>query len=153
MYAGIDPGKTGAIAFVSDEGDLREVMDFGEAFPKLRLLLSQTRFVYLEEVHAMPKQGVSSTFTFGQNYGWWKGFLQALDVSFKTIRPQDWGKGLVPKKGTITDKPGLDVARQIYPDAPLHLKKHHNRADALLLARVCWQREKGVAAKGDEWDV
>ena len=141
MYLGIDPGKTGAMAVLDKGGEFVEVVDFEEVLPRIRLLAKTVKFAYLEEVHAMPGQGVSSTFTFGENSGWWKGILQAFEIPFKTIRPQDWQKGLVPKKNNLTDKPGLAVARQLYPDAPLNLKKHHNRADAILLARVCWQQE------------
>ena len=145
FYLGIDPGKTGALAVIDSEGRFIDVVDFEESFDYLAGSVEQHsanfHFAYLEEVHSMPKQGVASTFAFGQNYGWWKGVLQALRIPFKTVRPQDWQKGLVPKKNGLTDKPGLDVARQLYPEAPLNLKKHHNRADAILLARVCLQRE------------
>ena len=141
MFIGIDPGKTGAFAVIDNDGKFVEVVDFDEALPRLKLLAPSIQFGYLEEVHAMPKQGVSSTFSFGTNYGWWRGVLQALEIPFKTVRPQDWQKGVVPKKGGLTDKPGLDIARQMFPGAPLSLKKHHNRADAILLAHVCWQRE------------
>lgn len=141
MYIGIDPGKTGAMAILSDKGEFLEVIDFEEVLPRIRLLAPDIKFAYLEQVHAMPGQGVSSTFTFGENLGWWKGILQAFEIPFKSIRPQDWQKNLVPKKLSTTDKPGLGVARQMYPSAPLHLKKHHNRADAILIARVCYKRE------------
>lgn len=144
-YIGIDPGKTGAMAVLNDQGKLVDVKDFQECFMPLKEAITamgvESYIAYLEEVHSMPKQGVASTFAFGENFGWWKGILQAFGISFKTVRPQDWQKGLVPKKNNLTDKPGLAVARQLYPDAPLNLKKHHNRADAILLARVCWQRE------------
>ena len=141
-YIGIDPGKTGAMAIINEDGSFIRVVDFEEAFNILRdRYLDELEMAYLEEVHSMPKQGVASTFAFGENFGWWKGILQAFGIPFKTIRPQDWQKGLVPKRGTLTDKPSLSVARQLYPEAPLNLKKHHNRADAILIARVCWQRE------------
>lgn len=141
MYLGIDPGKTGAMAVLDKGGEFVEVVDFEEVLPRIRLLAKTVKFAYLEEVHAMPGQGVSSTFTFGENSGWWKGILQAFEIPFKTIRPQDWQKGLVPKRGKLTEKPGLEVARQMFPMAPLNLKKHHNRADALLIARVCYERQ------------
>ena len=141
MFAGIDPGKTGAIAFMDDKGNFSQVHDFSEASAEVKRLATDIQFCYLEEVHAMPKQGVVSTFTFGENFGWWKGFLTGLGIPFKTIRPQDWQKGLVPKRGGMTDKPSLDVARQMYPEAPLPRKKDHNRADAILIARVCYEKE------------
>lgn len=141
LFCGIDPGKTGAIAFLYREGAFAKVCDFEEAFHVVDQMKTEIACAYLEEVHAMPGQGVSSTFSFGENFGWWKGVLQAFGIPFKTIRPQDWQKGLVPKRGTLTEKPSLAVARQLYPEAPLNLKKHHNRADAILIARVCYERE------------
>lgn len=145
LYLGIDPGKTGAMAIFCGDAKNPHVVDFEEAFDTLarsvETFTAKRHIAYLEEVHSMPKQGVASTFAFGENFGWWKGILQAFGIPFKTIRPQDWQKGLVPKRGTLTDKPSLSVARQLYPEAPLSLKKHHNRADAILIARVCWQRE------------
>lgn len=142
LFCGADPGKTGAIAYFDEDGKFLWVDDFEDCFEVLCEHAPSIKCTYLEEVHAMPGQGVSSTFNFGQNFGWWKGVLQALGIPFKTIRPQDWQKGLVPKRGTLTDKPSLDVARQLYPEAPLSLKKHHNRADAILIGRVCYERER-----------
>lgn len=142
FYAGIDPGKTGAIAFLDENGTLDSVEDFPQSLAVVKDKVADIKMVYLEEVHAMPKQGVVSTFTFGENFGWWKGVLSALGIPFRTVRPQDWQKGLVPKRGGMTDKPGLEVARQMFPDAPLSRKKDHNRADALLLAYVCFRDTK-----------
>lgn len=142
LFAGIDPGKTGALAFIDGQGEFVGVYDFGEALEPLRNERERLVCVYLEEVHSMPGQGVVSTFSFGENFGWWKGVLAGMSVPFKTIRPQEWQKGLVPKRGKSTDKPGLAVARQLYPTAPLSRKKDHNRADALLIARVCQREEK-----------
>ena len=141
FFCGTDPGKTGAIAYFDEEGNFFNVDDFENCFETLATRRNLIKCAYLEEVHAMPGQGVSSTFSFGENFGWWKGVLQAFGIPFKTIRPQDWQKGLVPKRGTLTEKPSLAVARQLYPEAPLNLKKHHNRADAILIARVCYERE------------
>lgn len=137
---GIDPGKTGAIAFLDDSGRFVDVFDFIDAFGPLAERRSDVAFCFLEEVHSMPGQGVASTFSFGENFGWWKGVLTAFGIPFRTIRPQDWQKNLVPKK-TSSEKPGLYVARQMFPEAPLGRKKDHNRADAILIAKVCYDRE------------
>ena len=141
MYLGIDPGKTGAMAVLDKGGEFVEVVDFEEVLPRIRLLASEATCAYLEKVHSMRGQGVSSTFSFGENFGWWQGILQALEIPYKLISPQDWQKGLVPKKEKKSEKPGLEVARAVFPMAPLDLKKHHNRADALLIAKVCHERE------------
>ena len=107
MYLGIDPGKTGAMAVLDKGGEFVEVIDFEEVLPRIRLLAKTVKFAYLEEVHAMPGQGVSSTFTFGENSGWWKGILQAFEIPFKTIRPQDWQKVLFRSVGSSPRSPDL----------------------------------------------
>lgn len=139
MYAGIDPGKEGAIALLDSNGNFVELADYSEALGFLEKHKNDIKFVYLERVHSMPKQGVSSTFNFGENYGWWQGVLQGLKIPFETKPPQEWQKGFDIKKSKSDAKPSLEIARKTFPKAPLNLKKHHNRADALLIAYKCWQ--------------
>ena len=141
MYIGIDPGKTGAVAILDDKGNYINVLDFGqeELMPTLIGYAPVVKFAYLEKVHSMPGQGVVSTFSFGENFGWWQGVLGSLGIPYTTIRPQDWMKKYSLQKSSSSDKPGLEVARKLFPEAPLCLKKHHNRADALLIARACWE--------------
>ena len=141
MYIGIDPGKTGAVAILDDKGNYINVLDFGQEGLMSTLIgyAPVVKFAYLEKVHSMPGQGVVSTFSFGENFGWWRGVLCSLGIPYTTIRPQDWMKKYSLHKSSSSDKPGLEVARKLFPEAPLHLKKHHNRADALLIARACWE--------------
>lgn len=141
MYIGIDPGKTGAMAILDNKGNYINVLDFGqeELMPALIDYAPVVKFAYLEKVHSMPGQGVVSTFSFGENFGWWQGVLSSLGIPYTTIRPQDWMKKYSLQKSSSSDKPGLEAARKLFPEAPLHLKKHHNRADALLIARACWE--------------
>ena len=141
MYIGVDPGKTGAVAILDDKGKYINVLDFGQEGLMSALIdyAPVVKFAYLEKVHSMPGQGVVSTFSFGENFGWWQGVLGSLGIPYTTIRPQDWMKKYSLQKSSASDKPGLEVARTLFPEAPLHLKKHHNRADALLIARACWE--------------
>ena len=141
MYIGIDPGKTGAVAILDDKCNYINVLDFGQEglMPALIGYAPVVKFAYLEKVHSMPGQGVVSTFSFGENFGWWQGVLGSLGIPYTTIRPQDWMKKYSLQKSSASDKPGLEVARKLFPEAPLSLKKHHNRADALLIARACWE--------------
>lgn len=142
MYIGIDPGKTGAVAILDDKGKYFDVLDFDD--PRLLETLTELspvlNFAFLEKVHSMPGQGVVSTFSFGENFGWWQGVLGAIGVPYVFVRPQDWMKRFSLQKSSPSDKPGLEVARKLFPEAPLSLKKHHNRADALLIARACWEK-------------
>lgn len=141
VYAGIDPGKTGAYAIVSDDGTTYEAFDWPgdevSAANEIQEIVSNfdIRHCILESVHSMPKQGISSTFAFGTNFGIWRGILAANSIPFSLVRPQQWQKGLISKNdGKDTKERSLTVARRLFPDAELHLKKHNGRADALLMA-------------------
>lgn len=146
MYIGIDPGKTGALAVVNEKGLFVCVIDYEphEVLEWLYENLNNINYGYLESVHSMPRQGVVSTFNFGENFGWWKGVLLSLEIKHELVPPRVWMKKYFLKKESAYDKPGLELARKMFPEAPLSLKKHHNRADALLLAYQCWEEHNGV---------
>lgn len=144
LYIGVDPGKTGALAILGKDGRLFEnfLYDFSDRQYFINdfntLFSSMSVKAYLENVHSMPCQGVASTFLFGEVFGWWKGAFEALGIDFSLITPQAWQKKFSLRKTADCVKPSLMLARGMFPEADLHLKKHHNRADALLIARACW---------------
>jgi hypothetical protein len=87
--------------------------------------------VYIEESQPMPNQGSRSMFTIGLGYGLWIGLLTTLQLPYTPIRPGIWKRSLALGK----DKEASRLrAMQLYPGADLRLKKHHGRAEALLLA-------------------
>lgn len=94
------------------------------------------RLAIIEQVSAMPKQGVSSTFKFADVFGQVKGICAALRIPVRLVRPQDWKKGLFNKSdGSDPKKAGLAIARRMFPRVDwLSRAKDHNRADALLIA-------------------
>ncbi len=97
---------------------------------------------YIEDVHAMPKQGVTSTFKFGEAYGKLQGILTAYSIPFERVRPQVWQKaiGFKSKKGaTKTEhKRGLkELAQELYPQQKLT----NEVADALLIAEYARRKE------------
>lgn len=149
MKIGIDPGLTGAIAFLRDEYmectglyDM-PVLSFGtnkhqvNAAELAKIIHNggnnETPVIYLEQVNAMPGQGVSSMFNFGMGYGVVQGICGALGYPMVLVRPNAWKRiaGLLgkPKEAART------LAQQLYPEQDLSLKKHVGRADALLIAR------------------
>lgn len=146
-YVGIDPGQTGAIAVLSD-GGIPKVWEWPGDEIAAAEIVREIVFSFdvclcaLEAVSAMPKQGVSSTFKFGANWGIWRGILAALQVPFILVRPQEWQKNIVPKKASPDEKPSLAVARRMFPDVDMHRKKDHGMADALLLAYYAKQHGK-----------
>ena len=139
-FIGIDPGKTGAAALITDEGN-HEILDY----PGSPSLIVETFMGWeskyniimaaLEKVGARPGQGVVSMFTFGRNLGAWEGIISAFSIPFMMPTPRQWQKGIIdPKAGTDTKTRSLNTARRLFPDASLSRKKDHGRSDALLLA-------------------
>ncbi len=131
MILGIDPGKSGGIAWVSPDNALIYKMPETErdVWELLRSFAPNTRKAYLEKVHSMPNQGVSSTFKFGTSYGMLWGFLVALEVPFEFVTPQKWQKAMgCLSKGdkNVTKR----RAQELYPNERLT----HATADAALIA-------------------
>ena len=140
----VDPGASGAIAVLRD--GVPEVIDMpvgeikvGKTMRKrispellgheLRNLLP-VDVAYIEEVAAMPKQGVSSTFSFGQSHGLVLGAVTALGIRVVRIRPQLWQK-IISARGDPRIR-----AMELFPEMTPQLKrkKDEGRADAILIA-------------------
>ena len=151
LFIGIDPGQSGALAVIGDDF-VETVIPFSEsAYRKTLLDLDAKRvmsdvklFAVVEHVGPMPKQGVSSTFKFGMNFGWIQGLLCAIGVPFELVRPQKWKKMF---SCTSDKNTSIDVAQRMFPSVPLFAtprcrKPHDGMAEALLMAeyaRRIWQ--------------
>jgi crossover junction endodeoxyribonuclease RuvC len=163
MIIGIDPGLYGAIGVLTDQGQFLAVHDMprvlvnpsavvkervdGAALRSLLQDLQLTRtisYVVVERVHAHPDQGVSSVFSFGHSLGVIEGVLASLKLTYELVTPQAWKKyyKLTGKKKDAKEQ-GRAVAIKLFPDAPLGLKKHADRAEALLLARYVVKESHG----------
>lgn len=136
MIIGIDPGKTGAIAFIDSAGALVE--DCPDTYQSAADLViareDQISHAFIELVHSMPKQGVASSFSFGKGFGAWLGILAGRRISYTLISPQEWKRhhGLIK-----ADKDASRVrAAQLYPAlaGDLRRAKDDGRAEALLIA-------------------
>lgn len=135
---GIDPGKTGAMALLTED----ETVDFAE-FSDLRSLHSvmnewKPTHAIIEKVHAMPGQGVSSTFTFGYYAGLAEGLIISLGIPYEFVRPQQWQKGLYAvSDGKEKKVRSINAAKRLFPKLQrvFKFKKDHNKAEALLIAR------------------
>lgn len=144
ITVGIDPGNTGAIAFI--HGRFVTVVDMPlmangkkqQVNPAelSRILMDNIHEfdceIFIEKVSAMPGQGVSSMFNFGMGYGVIQGVVAALGYRYQLVTPQKWKKvaGLIGKEKDNA----RTLAQQLYPDAPLGRKKDIGRADAILIA-------------------
>ena len=147
---GCDPGALGAIAILEDDGKLVHVFDMpsvevvvgGKAkrrvspemlAAELRLYANQGAVCYVEQVGAMPGQGVSSMFAFGQAFGIVLGVMAGLAIPTQTVTPSKWKKDL--KLNT-----GKDAARakaaQIWPAHAGEFKrvKDDGKAESALIA-------------------
>jgi crossover junction endodeoxyribonuclease RuvC len=155
MIIGIDPGMTGALALLDDDLELVDAYDMPVADGKITAVFIAVWLeqicvthgtapqVVIENVHAMPGQGVSTTFKFGKAAGIVEGVSCAHPQAF--ISPQQWKKhcGLKKKPGQ-SDSEAKDMSRllaiQTWPSqAEGHFKfkaKGQARADAALLAKA-----------------
>lgn len=149
-FIGIDPGITGAIASISSQGiqfiDCPIIKISGQTKPNPTLMASELKrlathnsIVIIESVHAMPKQGVCSMFSFGMGYGVWLGIIAALNIPVEFVTPQSWKKYY--RLGSDKEA-SRAMALQLFPNESdnLKLKKHHGRAEALLLAEYLRRR-------------
>ena len=154
---GIDPGVSGAVGILSSNGAFVDLFDMPtvlankssnrqmvspiELANRLRVFMTAYHgnvVAVTENVNAMPDQGVASVFAFGKSYGILLGVLAALGISTHVVSPAKW-KGYYAL-GREKDQ-SRELAQRIYPAAPLGLKKHHNRAEALMLARYYWETQ------------
>ena len=150
IIIGIDPGINGAISIVENKKILevhdtptmidgkknKRQINGAQVTNIIKEVLNGNEevVVVVEHVNAMPGQGVTSMFNFGQSFGVIKGICAALSVAIYFVRPSKW------KKHFNLIKTNKDASRtkviEAYPDiaSKLHRKKDSNRADAILIA-------------------
>ena len=148
---GIDPGISGAISILKNKKVI-EVVDMPTMIDgkknkkqvngaqvtniiKERLNSDEEILIVVEHVNAMPGQGVTSMFNFGQSFGVIKGVCSALSLPIYFVRPTKW------KRHFNLIKTNKDASRtkviEIYPEisSKISRKKDSNKADAILIAR------------------
>ena len=151
IIIGIDPGVSGGISILENKKVI-EVFDMPTMIDgkknkkqvngsqvtniiKENLKSDKDIVVVVEHVNAMPGQGVTSMFNFGQSFGVIKGICSALSLPIYFVRPTKW------KKYFNLIKTNKDASRtkviQMYPKISSNLsrKKDANKADAILIAR------------------
>ncbi len=151
IIIGIDPGITGGISVLENKKVI-EVYDTptmidgkknkrqvngAQVSNIIREKINQGKdiIVVVEHVNAMPGQGVTSMFNFGQSFGVIKGICSALNLPIHFVRPTKW------KKHFNLIKTNKEASRtkviEIYPEisSKLSRKKDSNKADAILIAR------------------
>ena len=157
---GIDPGISGSICFFED-GKILEVIEmptmtdgkknkkqvngaqiYNEVLKRINNNLRQNIRVVIEQVSAMPGQGVTSMFNFGQSFGILKGICSAMQLPMFFVRPAKWKKYF----GLINSEKDASRTRVIemfpYFSSNLSKKKDSNKADAILIATFYYETYK-----------
>jgi len=145
IIMGIDPGSvSGAFAIIDTTAGSARVGDLPVVEKNIHAAeFARSIGVYnpdvavVERVNAFPKQGVSSVFAFGRAVGIIHGVLAASDVRIELVTPTVWKKFF--KLGRDKEA-SRALAIRLFPQvAGLQLKKHSDRAEALLMAH--WYKE------------
>lgn len=137
-FVGIDPGASGGIAWLDENGaeclPLPDTED--QIFDTLHMVFAHpsSTTVAIERVHAIPGIGsTTSSFTFGRSFGYLRGILASTAVAWRDVPPQTWQRGLGLAKdlqGPARKRVLRSIAAQRFPSAKVTLKT----ADALLIA-------------------
>ena len=157
---GIDPGISGSICFFED-GIIKDVVEiptmtegkknkkqvngsqiFNEISNRISKIDRKDIKVVIEHVTAMPGQGVTSMFNFGQSFGVLKGICSAMQLPVYFVRPAKWKKYF----NLINSEKDASRTRaiEIFPYFSTHLsrKKDSNKADAILIASFFFETYK-----------
>lgn len=149
LILGIDPGSvSGAYALLNTDpkpGECPIVADLpvvdrmvnGAEFARI-LRQAKPDVAIIEQVSAAPKQGVTSSFRFGKGAGIIEGIVLGMGIRLHTVAPSKWKPAL---RLTTDKEKSRALAIRMFPQVEgLHLKKHHGRAEALLLAHYLQTR-------------
>jgi len=156
LIIGIDPGISGSICFFED-GKILEVIEmpvmtegkknkkqvngaqiYNEFLKRINNKSDQIRVV-IEQVSAMPGQGVTSMFNFGQSYGILKGICSAMQLPMFFVRPAKWKKyfNLINSQKDASRTRAIEIFP--YFSTQLSKKKDSNKADAILIASFYYE--------------
>lgn len=145
---GVDPGATGALAMLDTDLAALVVCDMPSTIVKVgkshrrqisEFWLADILRVYapdeawIERVHALPRQGVTSSFSFGLSYGLARGVLAALGVRVTLVTPNEWKRSF--RLGADKNEARLIAARLFPANAAFFTRaRDDGRAEAALLA-------------------
>ena len=160
IIIGIDPGISGSLCFFND-GKIIDLVEmpsmaegkknkkqfngaqiYNEIFLRIKGIEKKDIKVIIEQVSAMPGQGVTSMFNFGQSFGILKGICSAMQLSMYFVRPTKWKKYF----NLINSEKDASRTRviEIFPyfSSQLTRKKDSNKADAILIASFYYETYK-----------
>ena len=152
LIIGIDPGISGSICFL-DNGKILDVIEmpimtdgkknkkqvngsqvYNEVIKRIKQFEKNQIRVVIEHVSAMPGQGVTSMFNFGQSFGILKGICTAMQLPMYFVRPAKWKKyfNLLNSEKDASRTRAIEIFP--YFSSQLSRKKDSNKADAILIA-------------------
>ena len=160
LIIGIDPGISGSICLfengkILDDLEMPTMTDgkknkkqvngaqiYNEISTKIRGIEKQNLRVIIEQVSAMPGQGVTSMFNFGQSFGILKGICSAMQLPMYFVRPAKWKKyfGLIKSEKDASRTKAIEMFP--YFSSQLSKKKDSNKADAILIASFYYETYK-----------
>ena len=160
LIIGIDPGISGSICFFVD-GRIIDVINmpimtegkknkkqvngaqvYNEISKQVKKFESRDIRVIIEQVSAMPGQGVTSMFNFGQSFGILKGICSAMQLPMYFVRPAKWKKyfNLINSEKDASRTRAIEIFP--YFSSQLSKKKDANKADAILIANFYYETYK-----------
>ena len=160
LIIGIDPGITGSICFFED-GKIIDVVEmpnmaegkknkrqvngaqiYHEISKRIKNLEKKDIKVIIEQVAAMPGQGVTSLFNFGQSFGVLKGICAAMQIPMYFVRPAKWKKyfNLINSEKDASRTKAIEIFPHF--SAQLSRKKDSNKADAILISSFFYETYK-----------
>ena len=160
LIIGIDPGISGSICFFQN-GKILDVIEmptmnegkknkkqvngaqiYNEILKRINNNQNEDVRVVVEQVSAMPGQGVTSMFNFGQSFGIIKGICSAMQLSVYFVRPAKWKKyyNLINSEKDASRTRAIEIFP--YFSSQLSKKKDSNKADAILIASFYYETYK-----------
>ena len=160
LVIGIDPGISGSICFLQN-GIIIDVIEmptmtegkknkkqvngsqiFNEIYERVKKFEKKDIKVVIEQVSAMPGQGVTSMFNFGQSFGILKGICSAMQLPMYFVRPAKWKKyfNLINSEKDASRTKAIEIFP--YFSGQLSRKKDSNKADAILIASFYYETYK-----------
>jgi crossover junction endodeoxyribonuclease RuvC len=157
LIIGIDPGISGSICFFED-GKILDVVEmptmtegkknkrqvngsqiYNEIVKRIKHIDKKDIKVIIEHVSAMPGQGVTSMFNFGQSFGILKGMCSAMQLPMYFVRPAKWKKyfSLINTEKDASRTKAIEIFP--YFSSNLSKKKDSNKADAILIASYYYE--------------
>ena len=157
---GIDPGISGALCFM-EHGKIIDVIDMpsmadgkknkkqvngSQVFNEISRYIKDKNpndvKVIIEHVSAMPGQGVTSMFNFGQSFGILKGICSAMNLPMYFVRPAKWKKyfNLLNSEKDASRTKAIEIFP--YFSSQLSKKKDENKANDILIDRFYYETHK-----------